>query len=410
MKSQNKTPDFGSLRKSELYQTIISYTSDPNPESVGIQNASESAQALAAAIEKSLKKTENPFNILIEKFKRIFLQRFTLKNHGECLRQQGNPESKSLKVALESIEHFIKLIMCSMVLFYKGFLENKYLIFYRGSFAASIMNITIKGDIYKVLIELVMKEHIEEEGIIIKKIESMKDCSPRDLGINEYLSLDESSPLLKVAEKSLMEFSESCPILINRDSTQTIQMNKEEGKSPVRNRDSSIILPEEILREHFKTPPYQDPIKALKKFEQINSPLKVLKLLTEINNIICSCIDTFWHGSNIEKDKIRIDADQYLSIMIYIIIKANIPYLYSKITLINEIIKIIGPSKYNAYCLNTVNACFYYFLNTDNIPDQAGEKEKIKKIRKSPCLSFQDLKLSENKKINIPHLSYTTIE
>eukprot|EP00831_Metopus_contortus_P031273 TRINITY_DN25530_c0_g1_i1.p1 TRINITY_DN25530_c0_g1~~TRINITY_DN25530_c0_g1_i1.p1 ORF type:complete len:135 (+),score=31.34 TRINITY_DN25530_c0_g1_i1:113-517(+) len=59
------------------------------------------------------------------------------------------------------------------------------------------------------------------------------------------------------------------------------------------------------------------------------------------------------------------DADHYLSILIFIIIKAQVPDLFTHVCLTNEFATLGSSSSYNAYCLTTLQACFYHILNVD---------------------------------------------
>ncbi len=76
-----------------------------------------------------------------------------------------------------------------------------------------------------------------------------------------------------------------------------------------------------------------DKLKEIKKFE---NPIKKAKIIEQAKNLIAVCIDEFWEGLNVSSDKLTLDADQFLSIIIYSLAKSKIKDLPGHIKLIEE--------------------------------------------------------------------------
>lgn len=152
----------------------------------------------------------------------------------------------------------------------------------------------------------------------------------------------------------------------------------EEAKSIL---NSSVAQGSSLL--NIEKPPYQDAIDKLKEIPQITSPMKKLHTIASINEIICKCVDDYWKGTTISIDKLSIDADQYLSILVYIVSKAHIPNLFSEISLAEELANLGSKLSYNKYCLTSLQACFCHLINLE-IPDTANQENLRISIVHSP--------------------------
>ena len=66
------------------------------------------------------------------------------------------------------------------------------------------------------------------------------------------------------------------------------------------------------------------------------NPMKKARVIQEAKSLVSTCIDEFWEGLNVPSDKLTLDADQFLSIVIYALAKAQIKDLAGHIKFIEE--------------------------------------------------------------------------
>ena len=351
-------------------------------------NEDMSIRALADAIDKSLRKSDNPFRLLIEEFKRVFARRYFdiirqfqaefYEDYRQTAREARRRSSfapkgvnelcQTTREALVNIQYFLKLIVYSLTLFYDPVLGTERLTYLRELMVNSLVDIVMRDDVYEVLFMFLRLEHQAEEDVIAQKIESLRKVTPKELGINPYLCLNADAPLLEVARNARTRL----PVSPSE--------SKEEEKhlrpnSSLANR-ASILEPETVLEARLRNPPYTAAIEKLREVARLTTPMRKLQCIAGLNAVICKCIDDFWKGANVPTDQLAIDADQYLSVLIYIMVKANTPNLFTHVALANEFATMGSRANYNSYCLTTLQACFYHLLNVGTNKASPAEESK----------------------------------
>jgi hypothetical protein len=396
------TIDFSSYTQSVLEQKMLSKPPEPakKPKSLyvkGSNPATDIAQdahvrSLAEAINKSLHKSDNPFHILIRAFQNIFAKKYreVMKAVGIVAGEDGTARPKMptkaaapsatlsgikqvRQEALVNLEYFIKLIMYSVTLFYRGVLGSEKLSYLRELILNSAMDAVIRGKVYHILFMLLRQEHQVQKAIIDTKISELQHITPQSLEIDPYLCLNETSPLLEVSRGSTPHAKHPGPsphpiqIRKNASGSNHCEEDKVSINTSVANVDS-ILAPEAILRQRQVSQPYRAVIEKLKEVARICSPLEKLRCIAGINTILCDCVDSFWQGTNVGSEKLHVDANQYMSILIYVIVKANVPDLYTHVHLASELVGMGARRTYNAYCLTTLLAGLEHILNLEEFP------------------------------------------
>ena len=76
--------------------------------------------------------------------------------------------------------------------------------------------------------------------------------------------------------------------------------------------------------------PYLNAINYLRQIDSYKVPLEKLTVIALISVIITDCVDKYWDSmkNNLAKKYLNIDADELMSIYLYIIYKLNMPSLY----------------------------------------------------------------------------------
>ncbi len=291
---------------------------------------------LAAAIDESLRSVQYPFNILIRKFKRLVEKRYErFLGKGPALEQiAASAAGTSTQEALVNVQYFVSLMIYSITVFYKSVIGADKMLALREYVANSLVDIVISGKVYDLLLSAIRLKLRSDENTIRAKIKQCAGIRPKDLGINKYLRID----------------SEEFPATDNPKPESSLVIAIEETKEP-----QPAAGP--------KTEPYAEAIEKLREVQRLRTPMKKLKAIESLNGVICTCVDQFWKDSSISPKHLFIDADQYMSILLYISIKADVLDMYTHLTLANEIADLGFKVDYNRYCLTSLTAAFVHLIN-----------------------------------------------
>jgi len=360
--------DLTNYNKTQLEASMIRAGASDNLPKEGIkmeENINDKDfinKALAQVINDAIKDERNPFNILIAEFRKIFLKRFTENiNEYEANLYKDYRENfekskvgklfvpKALAQRLDktrdsfySLQRFIKLLMHCLTNMYVPVVGADKFNNLREFLVNCLVDAIINKDVYTVIFMFIRMEHQAEEMTIENKIKDLHEIiKPQHLNINTYLSLDESTGNQELIN-NITKYVEKRNIKPNIENWQ-----------------------DELIQRATKNQPYFDAIEKLREVAKLDTPMKKLKCITELNSVICKCIDDFWKGIPVPQEKLSIDADQYLSILVYIVIKAKVRDLFTNIALANEFATLGSTSSYNAYCLTTLQASFFHLLNID---------------------------------------------
>eukprot|EP00826_Nyctotherus_ovalis_P017452 TRINITY_DN15145_c0_g2_i1.p1 TRINITY_DN15145_c0_g2~~TRINITY_DN15145_c0_g2_i1.p1 ORF type:complete len:465 (+),score=126.74 TRINITY_DN15145_c0_g2_i1:1259-2653(+) len=306
---------------------------------------------LCANISKAINDVTNPFNLIINEFKRLIVEHF-----GYSPSKEGSPR-KSISRAppnvdieseiqqfLVNIQYFVSCLIYSISIFYKSVIDSSKLFSLREVIVNYLIDIIISGKVYDILYDMVRKKSEANMKLLHSKITENKHITPRRLGINSYLSL------------------------------------RKEDKEEIAKGFGKKKLEAEVLFSFFDAKtntfePYDKAIKKIKEIVDFRTPMAKLRTIEGLNKIICICIDNFWRDIDIPPEYLNIDADQYLSILLYVIIKAGLTEIYANVVLANYLVSLGFRTDYNKYCLTTLMAAFSYILSDEftNIMNKASE-------------------------------------
>jgi len=122
---------------------------------------------------------------------------------------------------------------------------------------------------------------------------------------------------------------------------------------------------------------YGKAIRCLVELQTTTSPMQKLQYIIDTTRRICECIDDYWKLSDISREKLVINADQILSVFIYIVLQARIANLNSHLKLINEFVSkevLIGNG---GFYMATIAASLEHILTMDE-----GMLRKLKGLEK----------------------------
>ena len=126
------------------------------------------------------------------------------------------------------------------------------------------------------------------------------------------------------------EFSE----IINKNDTTL----KEKLEADMDNNPSTINFPEIKDSKNELNIPYGEAIYYFKNIKDYNVPLDKLTIIALVSVLITDCIDEFWKTEmeNLDSKFLKVDADELISIYLYIIYNLDLPSLYTQLDFIEN--------------------------------------------------------------------------
>ncbi len=264
---------------------------------------------LFEVIKKQIEYKENPFNITINNFincfsnvvqnKLYYLEK--IKNNKEFNTICG----KIFEELKQQINEFTILLTKCITLLYKLNNIQEYDTYY-----ALLISIIFNGKgnskkLYELLMSIIEKKEknkIENLKKIISKYAHLNKPKPEDFSVEDKFCLNEKSKMLY----------------------------ENTYKSDFKN-----------INEIKESIPYENSINNYKKIKEYQNPFDKLLLTVKLSKTIAEDINKFWSHINEDdlknqKIKLNIEADDFISIFKYIIIKGGIEDIYSHIFFIES--------------------------------------------------------------------------
>ena len=125
--------------------------------------------------------------------------------------------------------------------------------------------------------------------------------------------------------------------------------------------------------------PYSDPIKHLRKISNIIAPAEKLECLRDVCKKVDENVLEFWEGVAIKTEKLALSADQYLAILMYVVVKARIKDLESQMFLIEQFTDdfTLNVTR-EGYMFLTVKQAIEFLKTVDE--DKVGEQGYLKNL------------------------------
>ena len=114
--------------------------------------------------------------------------------------------------------------------------------------------------------------------------------------------------------------------------------------------------------------PYFDAIEYLKQIDAYKVPLEKLTIIALISVIITDCIDQYWDSmkNEIPPKLLNIDADELISIYLYIIYKLKMQSLFVHLDFIRYFTTQISKQSMIGYYFTAVEGCLNYILKAED--------------------------------------------
>ena len=132
-------------------------------------------------------------------------------------------------------------------------------------------------------------------------------------------------------------------------------------------------------KERLKKQPYAEAIKHLRKISNVFSPADKLNLISEVCRKVDENVLEFWSGVAVKSDKLTLTADQYLAILMYIVVKARIKDLEAQMFLVEQFTDdyTLNVTK-QGYMFLTLKQAIEFLKNVEE--DKVSEEGYLKKM------------------------------
>ena len=134
-------------------------------------------------------------------------------------------------------------------------------------------------------------------------------------------------------------------------------------------------------KDDFISYPYETAILLLKQIKKYKTPFEKMMIIASISNEITDCINDFWNEmeSYIKKDFLGIEAEQIMTIFIYIIIKSGITDIFVHCKMIKFFTTCTTKSSMIGYYYSTIEASITYIRTLKNV-DELSQNKGTNKI------------------------------
>ena len=208
-------------------------------------------------------------------------------------------------------------------------------------------------DEIKAFVMLVLQSMIHYYGGVVSKIIEEKPGEMYDLILEEVFTYKLQNCLLSTFTSLNQEYEKNYREKIEQYSDLTCADLGIEKKFQI---DSANIS--------GQNKGYDKAINKLRELEINYSPLRKLGIIISTTRLICECVDDYWKDDQtMNKENLVIDADQILSIFLYIVIKAKVWNLKGHVGLIYDFGRKIVQNGQMGYYVTTIEACIMQVEN-----------------------------------------------
>ena len=175
-----------------------------------------------------------------------------------------------------------------------------------------------------------------------------------------YLELEENED--KISTYSLKDFKDKIESYQDKMNIKDLLINDLENE----NFPSLPKLPN--ISNKLQKEPYIDAINYLRQIDTYKVPLEKLIVIALISVIITDCIDKYWGPmkKDLPQKFLNIDADELMSIYLYIIYKLKMPSLFVHLDFIRYFTTPISKQSMIGYYFTALEGCLNFILNIKN--------------------------------------------
>ena len=328
-------------------------------------------KAVTELIERQIKQRENVFYKLIKTFEKYFVQNYSYiiqkAQDGEFTHSIITRYSEAATIDLQT---FIQALFDGLCLFYRfDLLESRRRsnsLFGRDNLLAFLTNIVFTEKITKIIFELYKFEEAPSEKLYQKSLSEFEAINPEVFGTPEEFCLDQKTMDYFVAEGMLQEAAKDqslgafslhgmsslrkTPALLTMSTKSTLVDQSPKSKPEV---EGAELPASKVGRTRM---PYEDSILMLRNLNHRRSPIHKLKTIVKVAELMSKSIDKYYEEFGLVNRK-KLDADQTLSIFLYIVAKSDLKHLLAHCRIIERFSTSNVLNSVSGYYATTLEVC-----------------------------------------------------
>ena len=356
---------------------------------------------------------EHPIHLIIDKFIKEFIPYINdaielYKNNNNNILNEKESQIKTKKV-IKYLQDFIVLIQNVIKLFYSRSITYSYFKDEKDEFLNLVSYIIFNSDkIYQKFFELFELMNMEKIKLLTDKFELFGDIQPQEMGIKDKFCLNEKTEQFmeklksekkntKIYNKSfknnsentlafhingeekLLDIKDDDDLTLSNKNNTEIDLNGliKDGESKTSKQDSLKVTSDSgklnLLTKNFSLlseekdyskRPYGQAIEFLKRIADFKVPLEKLVIIASVSSLITECVNKYWKKMErlIQPSMLSIDADELMTIFMYIIYKSHMPLLFVHADFINYFTSPTTKSTMIGYYYTTLQGCLDFLI------------------------------------------------
>lgn len=292
-------------------------------------------------ITKHMKDPKNALAVIKEEYIQYFLGKY---DHLKQIEFRTST-SKGLKCSYESmlndVRQFIRVFKECITNFYdlkgleKSFNTLENVFFTDDNIINFILNVIFtKDEFYTTIFELQRKLDRFNELIFKRNLKMTKNCTPENFSVPDRYCLNEKT------------------------------LNTKGSKHKKFNTCSPLLMETNLIKEKAMFTPYNNCVEMLKNLIYLKSPAHKIKLLVKVSETVKEEIEEFYEKHGIyTNEKINLNPEEFLAIMIFIVTKVRINSLISQCNFMEKFMTQSDLTEKNGYYFYMFKAAVEYVLN-----------------------------------------------
>ena len=395
----------GSFISADSESPNSSLRRDPNYE---YQYNKNKIKEYMDVFKEHLSLKDHPLNLIIMQFIKEFEQ--YLSNVINFYKDNNNSNIIACKEKsndiIRQMQDFIVLMQNVIKLFYSRSISYSYFKDEKDEFLNLVSYIIFNSEeIYRKFFELF--EFMNEDKILSlnEKFEMMGDIQPEEIGIKDKFCLNEKTKIfmekLKLENKNNKIYNKSYKnsqdnvLAINVNGQEKLLDEKFEDDNSVNNKNNDLLEIKTDLKiessldnnikitsdsgklnlftknfsimsedKHYSKIPYGQAIEFIKKIVDFKVPLEKLIIIASVSSLITECVNNYWKSMEkyIQPSMLGIDADELMTIFMYIIYKCHMPELFVHGDFIKYFTSPTTKSTMIGYYYTTLQGCLDFLL------------------------------------------------
>ena len=388
-------------------------------------------------IRRQLDNPKHPIYIIIKKFSEIYFN--YLNKCYDKVKNNEDINKKTKDSVIKDIQDFIDIIAIALKLFYMKSINYDYFEHEKDEFINLVCQILFnQKNFEKELFKFFELSNKEKQSQFKQKKKVLGDITPKDVGISIKFRLDKETENFKKnnnygnksikEETGIVKYFKDLDIEVeeklrrsfrievgelemvssfndqrkmnlfvsDRSRAESIDKNfiyKPKKKNNKRESTESISSYKEFSEKYNNSSffsefdikiekddihnPYGKAIEFIELIKYYKTPLEKLTIIALESALITTSVNSFWkEQKNLPNNFLRIDADELLSIYLYIICKMNTDTIFTQLDYIQNFIGLASKQSLVGYFYTTVEGCIKFLVSAKSKENLAYNKEQ----------------------------------